>query len=251
MFSWQAGGADHLAEPGSMLVLAPDEPYRFGHPADGGDDCLRIGVVPELWAELLDSAGLEPGWVRSTRLPLSGPQRYRNAVFARAARALASDPAAVEELALLRVRGLLGELPGPVTAARRSRSGRSAPAARRVLAREAAAFVAARYPEHLPRLLHSASAALHCSPFHLARAFHAEMGVTLHQFRERLRFAAAVRMLLDDADGGFAPLARDLGYATHSHFTAAFRRTCGVTPREARAAFRRADPAELRRILTA
>jgi AraC family transcriptional regulator len=247
VFSWQAEGEHHLAEPGSMLVLTMDQPYRFGHPSNGGDDCLRISVSNQVWPELLESVGLALGWIRTTRLPLSGPQRYRNAVFARAAQRLAAEPTAAEELALLRVRMLLAELPG--AASPRYRSGRSA-RARRKLAEEAAGFVASCYTERVAGILQPAAAELHCSPYHLARVFHAEVGVTLHEFRERLRFADALRMLCDGG-GGLAALAQRLGYASHSHFTAAFRRTCGATPREAQTLLRRAGPDELRKILTA
>jgi len=51
--------------------------------------------------------------------------------------------------------------------------------------------------------------------------------------------------VLDGAE--LAPLALDLGFASHSHFTAAFRAAYGVVP----SALRRLPRAALRKILTA
>ena len=248
VFTWQVRGVTHVAEPGCVLVFTPDEPYRFGHPADGGDSCLLIALHHQTWADLLATARVDESAVRSTRVPLSGAQHHANAMFARATEMFESDPAALEELALVRVAALAGELPGAPPADVLARGRRQRERHRR-LAAEAAGFIAAHHCERLPRLLDTVATAVHCSPFHLARVFHGETGTTVHVFRERLRFATALRMLREGADD-LAVLADDLGYANHSHFTAAFRRACGYTPSATRQLLG-LGPAELRKILTA
>jgi AraC-like DNA-binding protein len=72
------------------------------------------------------------------------------------------------------------------------------------------------------------------SPFRLCRAFRRLTGMTITSFRHSLR----VRLALDrlrDRSADLTELALDLGYASHSHFTAMFRRHTGVTPSQFRA----------------
>ena len=72
-----------------------------------------------------------------------------------------------------------------------------------------------------------------CSPFELCRAFHRETGFTLTQFRHSLRLRKALELLRGPDD--LTDIALDLGYTSHSHFTAAFRNTFGITPSRYRA----------------
>ncbi|MGL4232551.1 MAG: helix-turn-helix transcriptional regulator [Casimicrobium sp.] len=67
------------------------------------------------------------------------------------------------------------------------------------------------------------------SPYQLSRAFKARHGVAVFAYRERLRIAKALACLSTRRDE-IADLAFELGYASHSHFTASFRRAVGVTP---------------------
>ncbi|HVF35674.1 MAG TPA: AraC family transcriptional regulator [Candidatus Saccharimonadia bacterium] len=73
-----------------------------------------------------------------------------------------------------------------------------------------------------------------CSPFHLLREFRRCYGVTPHAYQERLRLERA-RALLANHASTITAIALELGYAHHSHFSAAFRRAYGVTPRTFRA----------------
>lgn len=73
------------------------------------------------------------------------------------------------------------------------------------------------------------AAAAACSPFHLARAFRHATGLSLHGYRTRLRMSLALRRLGEGEDR-LALLAAELGYASHSHFSATFRRWFGTTP---------------------
>jgi AraC-like DNA-binding protein len=82
---------------------------------------------------------------------------------------------------------------------------------------------------------HSLSAiagALGTSAFHLARVFRRATGRTLHGYRTELRIRSAIERLPDTDD--LAALAVDLGFSSHSHFTAAFKKLVGVAPSRAR-----------------
>jgi len=75
--------------------------------------------------------------------------------------------------------------------------------------------------------------AVSLSPFHLARSFRQQTGLSLHQYRQHLRLAAAMERLAD-GDRDLAGIAHDLGYCSQSHLGAVFRRDVGVTMGEAR-----------------
>lgn len=81
--------------------------------------------------------------------------------------------------------------------------------------------------------MHEVADAVSRSPFHLARSFRHETGLSLHQYRQHLRLAAAMERLAD-GDGDLAGIAHDLGYCSQSHLGAVFRRETGVTLGEAR-----------------
>ena len=70
---------------------------------------------------------------------------------------------------------------------------------------------------------------LHTSPFHLARVFRAETGFTLAGYRQALRLRAALERLPGN-DRDLSALALELGFSSHSHFTATFTREYGVPP---------------------
>jgi AraC-like DNA-binding protein len=59
------------------------------------------------------------------------------------------------------------------------------------------------------------------------------MGTSVHQYLLQRRLTLA-RDRLAQGVTSLSALALDLGFSTHSHFTAAFRRRFGITPREAR-----------------
>ena len=81
--------------------------------------------------------------------------------------------------------------------------------------------------------LHEIARAVGASPFHLARRFKRTNGIGLHAYRTRLRMALALARLGEGEDD-LTGLALDLGYSSHSHFTATFRSHCGATPSHAR-----------------
>ncbi len=75
-----------------------------------------------------------------------------------------------------------------------------------------------------------------CSKFHLCRLFKRTRGITLTRYVHRLRVDEAVCRLGDGATN-LSDLAFDLGFASHSHFTAVFHREVGMTPTEVRSRY--------------
>lgn len=225
-----------------MLLLEPDVPYRFSHPVDGGDDCTMIRLAPDLWQAAIGARRPQRRFAR-----LSPVQQYWCALFHRAAARCAEGRLALEELGLQLANTLLDVLNGPP--ARMASSSRPRAASRhRRLAEAALAYVAANYRSRDG--LDTISRQLNSSPFHLARVFRAQTGITLHQYRGRLRLAAALTALGEGCDD-LTELALRLGYASHSHFSEAFRAAYGCSPSSARASLARGTLAEMRKILEA
>src|SRR6185312_12620124 len=70
----------------------------------------------------------------------------------------------------------------------------------------------------------------------LEHVFNTEAGIPLHRFLLDLRLALALARLGDNVR--LNDLALNLGFATHSHFSAVFRRRVGETPRAVRQTLR-------------
>ena len=71
------------------------------------------------------------------------------------------------------------------------------------------------------------------TPIHLTQAFKRAEGVPLYRYQTRLRLGRALAELPERDD--ITHLALELGYSSHSHFTAVFREALGITPSAYRA----------------
>lgn len=106
-----------------------------------------------------------------------------------------------------------------------------------------------RLAVHDPRCVRRAKAALHESeearltlsdvaakigvtPIHLTQAFKRSEGIPLYRYQTQLRLTRALAELPECED--ITDLALELGYSSHSHFTAVFRSAVGVTPSDYR-----------------
>lgn len=76
------------------------------------------------------------------------------------------------------------------------------------------------------------------SVFHLCRAFRRAIGLTIQEYSRRLRLEIALERLAEP-DVDLSMLAFDLGFSSHSHFSAAFRRIFGLSPSDYRERRRR------------
>jgi AraC family transcriptional regulator len=81
--------------------------------------------------------------------------------------------------------------------------------------------------------LASIAAAANLSTFRFARGFRKAVGQPPHQYVIGRRLERA-KDLLRTTDEGIGEVARRVGFATQSHFTAVFSRRCGLSPRRYR-----------------
>jgi AraC family transcriptional regulator len=144
----------------------------------------------------------------------------------------ASDPAGVDVLDVEeRVVALLDRV---LTLAYNGRPqgprGPRLPSARE-LADTAKAWIAPRVTQRLT--LANIARAIDCSVFHLCRSFRRATGLTLHAYRDEVRLRLALERL-EHGERDLSRLALDLGYSSHSHFTAAFHRSFDIPPSAAR-----------------
>ncbi|HYK00398.1 MAG TPA: AraC family transcriptional regulator [Thermoanaerobaculia bacterium] len=85
--------------------------------------------------------------------------------------------------------------------------------------------------------LREVAAAVGASPFRLCRLFKAATGTTLSEFRTDLRLRVALQLLARPA-ADILEIATQLGFSSHSHFSARFIRRFGLTPSAFRAQVR-------------
>jgi AraC family transcriptional regulator len=193
-----------VADSCHALFFRAGEAYRVSHPVAGGDECLVI----EPSAELAFGGKAAP---LDARL-IAARELLRH----RLERGLASSLEAEDSaLAMLLEIGSFEE-PAMV---RPKRQAEMVEATRITLA--------ASPGENWT--LGALAKRVHSSPFHLARSFRALAGVPLHRYQLRARMAAALREVLDTSRE-LTAIALDLGFSSHSHFTATFRRTFGAAP---------------------
>jgi len=229
VISYERSG-DFVVDPTTVTFYNPDDIFER-HPISAeGDRCTWLSGPPDLLDELLHSLGeARPGSDRKFKVPVARCPAHLftlgRRLWTRAA-GPAPDPLVVEEEALSLLSRLLraqvGSAPGapsPVS-----------PTTRRSVAR-AVDFLAANFRQSTS----VQEIALHarCSPFHLCRAFKAQTGFSIHGYRTALRLRHGFDELLC-APHSITDLALDLGFSSHSHFTAMFKSAFGQTPRSIR-----------------
>lgn len=226
-----------VADPNQILFSNRNQPYEISHPVEGED---RSTVILLKTATLLEIAGRysasvldrprrpfpRAGITTLPRLHLS--QQWLVSLGGRAANL---EPIAVEESVLALIGGIFARLftEDPHAAAPKTPG---AARQRRELVHRARLILAERFQERLS--LDRLAAELYSSPYHLCRVFKAETGLTIHQYQQRLRLLHAAEWIAENPRGNFDRLALELGFASHSHFSAAFGKTFNLSPSDFR-----------------
>ena len=248
VFEFESRGEKLTADANHVLFFNRDEGYRVAHPTGAGDDCTVFAFDERVLRDALELT--DPGWLdlvdgRGVSLTapdaLSRPFRFVHGLndelvfwaherLRRAAQAPHPDSLALDEAAVAllmavfqgtyRTRGLSGKPVRPSTRAAHSE-----------VVQRTSLFLASALGENAS--LADVGRAVHVSPFHLARLFRRELGLTIHQYRHRLRLRAALARIAD-GKSHLSELALDLGFSSHSHLTDAFRLAFGMSPADCR-----------------
>ena len=224
IFVWHVGHHEVVGDANQVLFVAAGESYRLSDPLPGGYRELIVTPTLSVLAEIAntseDHLTRHPLFRRRSRRTDPWLQHLRARFLHWATDASGVDDLAAEEhvLALLRS-ALQGDPP------------RCEPAhSTRRLIRRTKEFLEAHASS--PIRLRDTARAVGASPAYLTDVFRRVEGVPLHKYVTQLRLSRAL-VALPEADD-LTTLALDLGFSSHSHFAAAFRRAFGCTPSQFR-----------------
>jgi AraC family transcriptional regulator len=226
----EIGGVARLADPMNVTFWNRGAHYRVRHPVPGGDECTVFRLTPLGELALRERSpsrkAPESGPTFASRSRLIDGQTYllhRHALERARQAKSAADPMAVEEPALEFLDLVATDSTARALSDAARGLSRHVDRARDIIARD---FLK---PLTVERIARDAQ----CSPFHLSRLFRRATGVTLYRAVVRMRLRSALERLLDEP-AHIARIALDGGFASHSHFTDAFRAEYGCSPSEAR-----------------
>jgi len=214
------GPVEAVADSNRVLFFNAGETYQVSHPVEGGDACLSISVAEELLRELVPRDQARPeGTIRfrASHRQIDSRAQAQVALLRHGLTQGAADPLEAESLTVTLIRRALGE--------RTSHSPGGSPGARKLVDRAKlilAAAVTRRWS------LSEIAKEVGVSPVYLTQVFTRVEGVPLYRYHLRLRLARALD-LIDQYDN-LTALSLELGFSSHSHFTAAFRHAYGRTP---------------------
>jgi AraC-like DNA-binding protein len=222
------GQDNAVADANQLMLFNQGEGYRISHPISGGDASLSLALEAELLQELVPKryvrAGGDPAF-RFQRLRIDPRAQALVSLLRHGLTREVAEPLQAETLVLTLVRCALGE--------RTSRAPGSTYGRRRLVDRAKLAISA--NPARRWKLAEIA-AEVGVSPVYLTQSFQRVEGLPLYRYQLRCRLARALDLLPGYDD--LSALALDLGFSTHSHFTAAFRQLYGRTPAQMQRALR-------------
>lgn len=227
VYARHLGRDQAIAESTQVLFFNADDGYRVSHPVAGGDACLSLALDGASLRELAPPELLRhgPGLAfHPHRLTIDAQAQALAARLRQRLSNSAAEPLEAETLAFSLVRRALGPRISRAPAGTAGRQ-RLVDRVKLVLA----ADLGRRWT------LREIAAEVGMSPVYLTQVFKAVEGVPLYRYQLRLRLARALD-LVDSCDD-LTALGLDLGFSSHSHFSAAFRATYGRAP----SAFRRPD----------
>lgn len=229
LFIWHVGQDEVAGDANQALFVTGGERYWMSHPVAGGYAELILTLAEPIVAELAHTSGGALGahalFRRRSRCVSPTLQSLRTRFLSRAVGDAKDDALAAEELVLALLRLALDD------DAPRHVPGRST---QKLIVRTKA-YLEAELGN--PIRLTDVGNAVGASPVYLTQVFRKVEGVPLHRYLTQLRLARALLELpkVDD----LTQLALDLGFSSHSHFTARFHRAFRTTPSQFREQSRR------------
>jgi AraC family transcriptional regulator len=218
------GHDEAVAEANQALFFNAGEGYRVSHPAPGGDASLTLTISESQLHELSPRNFLRDGVTlafRRQRLRIDPRAQAIMALLRHSLRRRIAEPLEAEILALTLAKRTLT---AGATRAAGGSAGRQRLADRVKLA--LAGDLSRRWT------LAEIAAEVGGSPVYLTQVFQQVEGLPLYRYQLRLRLARALDLL--DRYDDLTALSLDLGFSSHSHFSAAFRETYGRSPSEFR-----------------
>jgi AraC-like DNA-binding protein len=218
------GRHEAVAEANQVLFFNAADAYRVSHPLPGGDSSLDLSVDESLLRELAQESLLRSGAnlaFREQRLRIDPRAQALVALLRHSLRQGVAEPLEAESLALTLVRRALGP---------RTSHAASASVGRQRLVDRVKLVLAS----DLSRRWTLADIARETggSAVYLTQVFQQVEGLPLYRYQMNLRLARALDLLAHCDD--LTALSLDLGFSSHSHFSAAFLKNYGRSPSEFR-----------------
>ena len=222
VFVRHLGSDQAVGDANQVLFFNANEGYRVSHPVRGGDVSLSLAIDEPQLLELAPSAFLrERGKLafRQQRLRIDARAQALVALLGHSLRQNVAEPLEAETLALTLVQRALGPRTTHAAGATVRRQ-RLADRVKLVLASD----LARRWT------LSEIAAEVGGSPVYLTQIFQQVEGLPLYRYQLRLRLARSLDLLAEYDD--LTTLGLELGFSSHSHFSAAFRAVYGRSPSE-------------------
>jgi len=214
------GSDQAVADANHVLFFNAGESYQVSHPIGGSDASLSLVVDDALLSELAPRSLLNDRGIAAFRRQYQRIDPRAQALVALLRHCLdygTIEPLEAESLALTLVCRSLGP--------RTSHQCRATHGTRRLTDR-----VKVLLASDLSRrwTLTDIAAEIRGSPVYLTQVFQQAEGIPLYRYHLRLRLARALDLIARYDD--LSTLAADLGFSSHSHFSAAFRQAYGRSP---------------------
>jgi len=216
------GNDQSVAEANQVLFFNANEGYRVSHPVPGGDASLSLVISESMLRELAPASFLRHGKTlafRQQRLRIDTRTQALVALLRHSLRQGIAEPLEAESLALTLVRRALGP---------RTTHAAGASVGRRLLVDRVKLVLASDLARRWT--LADIAAEVRGSPVYLTQVFQQVEGLPLYRYQLRLRLARGLDLLAQYDD--LTTLSLDLGFSSHSHFSAAFRAVYGRSPSE-------------------
>jgi AraC family transcriptional regulator len=218
------GSEQAVAEANQVLFFNATEGYRISHPVQGGDASLTLVISEPVLRELAPHTFLRDSPTlafRQQRRRIDARAQVLIALLGHSLRHQIAEPLEAESLALTLVQRTLGP---------RTTHAAAASVGRQLLIDRAKLVVMSDLGRRWT--LSEIAAEVRCSPVYLTQVFQQVEGLPLYRYQLRLRLARALDLLAQYDD--LTTLGIDLGFSSHSHFSAAFREAYGRSPSEFR-----------------
>jgi len=214
------GSDQAVADANHILFFNAGEGYQVSHPLTGGDSSLSLSLSESVLSELAPRSLLNEGGQLGFRRQYQRIDPRAQALVALLRHSLANgtlEPLEAEGLLLTLVCRSLGP---------RTSHAPGATHARRRLADRVKVLLAGDLSRRWT--LADIAAEIRGSPVYLTQVFQQTEGIPLYRYHLRLRLAQALDLIARYDD--LSTLAADLGFSSHSHFSAAFRQAYGRSP---------------------
>jgi len=213
-----------VAEANQVLFFNAGESYRVIHPVPGGDASLTLVISDPLLREIAPRSFLHQSAMlafRQQRLRVDARTQALVAMLRHSLRENIAEPLEAESLTLTLVQRALGP---------RTTHAAGATVGRRRLVDRAKLVLTSDLARRWT--LAEIASEVRCSPVYLTQVFQQVEGLPLYRYQLRLRLARSLDLLAEYDD--LTTLSLELGFSSHSHFSAAFREAYGRSPSEFR-----------------